>query len=51
MIKKILTINEESDVKDAIELMKNSRCGGLIVTDDDILKGIITERDILDRVL
>ncbi len=51
MIKKIFTIDPESDIKQAIELMRNNRIGGLIVVEDNALKGIITERDILDKIL
>ncbi len=50
MIKTIYTISPEADISKAIELLIQYRLGGLIVTTNGNLKGIITERDILGKI-
>jgi acetoin utilization protein AcuB len=42
-----LTVDAESDVADAVELLVSRKIGGLPVLDEGILVGIFTERDAL----
>jgi acetoin utilization protein AcuB len=42
-----LTVDAESDVADAVELLVSRKIGGLHVLDEGILVGIFTERDAL----
>jgi CBS domain-containing protein len=45
------SVHPEASVLDAAELMNEHKIGGLVVIDDGRLVGIITERDILRRVV
>ena len=47
----VKTIGKESTVQEAAEEMKKFRIGSLIVVKNSKLLGIITERDILDKVV
>ena len=51
MNRDIVTIRPEADLSSAINTMKNKNVGGLLVTDNDELVGIITERDILEAFI
>ena len=51
MIKNIYTISPETDISKAIELLIQYRLGGLLITTNSNLKGIITERDILGKII
>jgi CBS domain-containing protein len=46
----VLRIEADATVLDAIERMVESNVGALLVTDEDKLAGIVTERDYLRRV-
>jgi CBS domain-containing protein len=46
-----ITVGESVTVEDAIERMRKHRIGCLLVTRDDRLVGIFTERDVLYRVV
>ncbi|MGH7804006.1 MAG: CBS domain-containing protein [Candidatus Binatia bacterium] len=46
-----ITIGETATVESAIELMREHRIGCLLVTRDEHLVGIFTERDVLYRVV
>lgn len=48
MRKEIITIDPESDIFLAANMMKNMHVGGIPVLDDEEIIGIITERDIVD---
>lgn len=48
MATEVITINPQADVYDAIRLMKKHSIGGLPVTEDFELVGIITERDVVN---
>ncbi|MHC1605620.1 MAG: CBS domain-containing protein [Candidatus Methanofastidiosia archaeon] len=48
---KPLTIEPSKDLGKAVQLMKNSKIGCLPVTEDGKLVGIITERDILTKLI
>ncbi|MEM2300081.1 MAG: CBS domain-containing protein [Candidatus Hadarchaeales archaeon] len=47
MTRNVLKISPEADIGEAATLMREKGCGGLPVVSDDMLVGIITERDIL----
>lgn len=51
MNKEVKTIAETSTVREAAERMREFRIGSLIVVKDSRLVGILTERDILDKVV
>jgi len=48
---RVLFIGPEATVLDAATLMNEHKIGSLLVMDEDRLIGIITERDMLQRVL
>ncbi len=48
--KKIVTIDVDRNLRDALKLMRKNRISRLLVTDNDKIVGIITERDIADRL-
>lgn len=50
VMKHVKTISMGSSVKDAAKKMNESKIGSLIVTDGKKLVGILTERDILEKV-
>lgn len=50
VIKDIYLVHPESDISEAIDLMVRYRVGGIIVTRNKSLVGIITERDIIERL-
>ena len=47
----VLTISKSMTVLDAARMMNEHKCGSLLITEDDQLHGIITERDVLSRVV
>ena len=47
----VLTINIDTSVLDAAEVMNEHKIGALIVIEDGDLVGIFTERDVLQRVV
>jgi CBS domain-containing protein len=47
----LLATNPEATVCDAVQLMNNHKIGSLLVLSEGQLVGIITERDLLQRVL
>jgi CBS domain-containing protein len=51
MIKEVITIDEKSTVKEAAEIMNNFEIGCLIAVRKGKAVGIITERDLLKRVV
>jgi CBS domain-containing protein len=46
-----LSVSGETNVREAAELMRDRAIGDLLVTRDDDLLGIVTDRDIVVRVL
>ena len=51
MIKNIFTVKKNDDLSVAIKIMETKGIGGLPVVDDKKkLEGIITERDILEKI-
>jgi CBS domain-containing protein len=51
MVKEVITIDEESTVKEAAEVMNKFEIGSLITVKKGKAMGIITERDLLRRVV
>jgi len=51
MVDKVITTKKEATVKDAVRLMNKYEIGCLIVVENGKPVGIITERDLLKRVL
>ena len=47
----VITVSPDATVKDAARLMHDHGIGSLVVADGDALKGIVTERDVLWRVV
>ncbi len=48
---KVITVEGDSTVRDAVELMVRSNVGSVLVTQKDTLCGIFTERDILRKIV
>ena len=50
MVREVITVNEDSTVKEAVDVMNEFQIGSLIVLEKGKAKGIVTERDFLRRV-
>jgi len=51
MTKNVVTIDSEKSVWDACDVYNNHKIGCLIVIKDEYVNGIVTERDIIHRVI
>ena len=51
MVKNIITLQRDISAYDAVRIMNKNRIGCLVVVDNDQIVGILTERDMLERVL
>jgi CBS domain-containing protein len=51
MIKNVVTLQETATAHEAVQLLNKHKIGCLIILDNDQIRGIITERDLLERVL
>jgi CBS domain-containing protein len=51
MAKKVITIPIDANVQKAVKTMNKNRINCLVVTYDNRIAGILTERDLLERVL
>lgn len=51
MVKEVITIDEKSTIKEAADVMNRFEIGCLIVTKNRKAVGILTERDLLTRVV
>ncbi|HII36830.1 MAG TPA: CBS domain-containing protein [Nitrosopumilaceae archaeon] len=47
----VISIDSSMTVKDASEMMDNAEVGGIVVMENNIATGIITERDIVRRIV
>ena len=47
----VISIDSSMTVKDASEMMDNVEVGGIVVMENNIATGIITERDIVRRIV
>ena len=48
---KAITVTNEASVHDVITIMQKKKIGSVLVTNQNVLEGIITERDILMKVV
>ena len=51
MTRKLQTVSPESKVSEAVKIMAEKNIGSLLVTEKGKLRGILTERDLLGKVL
>ena len=51
MTRKVVTIDCNKNVFDACKIYSKNKVGCLVVMDKDIIVGIITERDMIERVI
>ena len=51
MVKDVITLEADASAHDAVKLMNKNRIGCLVVVYEDKIAGILTERDMLERVL
>lgn len=51
MVKKVRTVPIDTSVQKAVEIMNKNRINCLVITYDKQVAGIVTERDLLERVL
>jgi len=51
MVKNVITLQTDASAYDAVRLMNKNRIGCLVVVYDGEIVGILTERDLLERVL
>lgn len=47
----VICVDESSSIKDVIAIMQKKRIGSIVITHEGKLSGIITERDILMKVI
>jgi len=47
----VISIDSSMTVKDASEMMDGSEIGGIVVMENNIAKGMVTERDIVRRIV
>jgi len=51
MIKNIIAINSDESLLDACKKYRVHKVGSLVVMDNDIIVGIVTERDIIESMV
>jgi len=51
MTKNVITLSADASVYEAVKLMNKNKIGCLVVVDNSHIVGILTERDLLERVL
>ena len=51
MTKNVVTIEKNKSVLDACLLYRDLKIGSIIITNDNVVEGIITERDIIERAI
>jgi len=51
MINNVIALHKDVSTHEAVELMNKNRIGCLVVVNNDGVVGILTERDLLERVL
>jgi len=51
MVKDVVTVPSDALVHESVKLMNKNRIGCLVVVDNDEVTGILTERDILERLV
>jgi CBS domain-containing protein len=51
MVKNVITLSRDFSAYDAVKIMNRNRIGCLVVVNNGQVVGILTERDVLERVL
>jgi CBS domain-containing protein len=51
MVKNVITLRTDTSALEATKLLNKNKIGCLVVAHDDDIAGILTERDLLERVL
>ena len=51
MVKKVFTLQASASVHEAVKLMNENKIGALVIVRNGETAGILTERDLLERVL
>jgi CBS domain-containing protein len=51
MVKEVITVNPDTKIRDAVELMNKNEIGCLVVTRKGKPLGIMTERDVLKKIV
>jgi len=51
MVRKVVTLQMEASAHEAVKLMNKNRIGCLVIVHKEEIVGILTERDLLERVL
>lgn len=51
MINKILTIDCNKTILEACNIFRDNKVGSLIITDEDRLVGVVTDRDFIERTI
>jgi len=51
MVKEVITVNPNTKIRDAVELMNKNAIGCLVVTRKGKAVGIMTERDVLKKIV
>ena len=51
MVKNVITLRTDTSVHEAAKLLNKNKIGCLVVVRDGEIEGILTERDLLERVL
>ncbi len=51
MVREVVTVDENASVKEAVDIMNEFEIGSIIVLENGKAKGIVTERDLLKRVI
>jgi len=51
MVKNVITLQKDASVHEAVTLLNKNKIGCIVVVDNGNIAGIVTERDLLERVL
>ena len=51
MVKNVITLQKDASVHEAVKLLNKNKIGCIVVVDNGNIAGIVTERDLLERVL
>jgi CBS domain-containing protein len=51
MVKNVVTLQEDASVHEAVRLLNKNKIGCLVIVNNGEIAGIVTERDLLERVL
>ena len=51
MVKEVVTIQSDQTIQAAVKIMNENRIGSLVVLENGLVAGMVTERDMLERVI